>query len=98
MEITFIESERIKMIKETIKTEEQLRYYLNNSYGMTTWPEQLEVSAELYGRVCQTMIDHMIQINDFTPMATYKIIEFKIGENGGLKYKNVELIIKKGLK
>jgi hypothetical protein len=72
-----------------INKAEELIQYFNNAYGIEReWPKTFEVSAELYGRCCQTIFDRE---ND--KELAIKLI--KLGPNRGLMFKNVELIIRR---
>lgn len=77
---------------------EELREYFNNAYGLEKeWPKTFEVSAELYGRVCQTVFDWHIRnlLCVMIPGRGYNIARVAVGQNGGIMFKNVELLIKK---
>jgi len=76
---------------------EELVQYFNNTYGLEKeWPKQFEVSAELYGKVCQAVLNKakediqlFFQWEDLDSM-----ICVQIGPNNGIMFKNVELRIK----
>lgn len=76
---------------------EELISYLNNTYGMEKkWPDQFEVSAELYGRVCHMLIKKAREDRDlyFNWEGFRNTVAIDIGPNDGVMFKNVELIIK----
>lgn len=82
-----------------MKTVEELRKYFNDNYGIEKeWPKQFEVSAELYGRVCQAVLNKA-QMNNVEKIfrkgfGDLGIVEVVIGEHNGILYKGVELILK----
>ena len=76
---------------------EDLLAYLNNAYSIEKeWPKTFEVSAELYGKVCQVVFDHYLDKHFYTIIPGYGYeLSIKIGQHGGIMFKNVELLIKK---
>ena len=79
-----------------MNTPEDLLRHLKVTYGIEQrWPNQFEVSAELYGRVCDALVKYIIAHHVYTmvPGRGYQI-ELSVGQHGGVLFKNVELIIK----
>ncbi len=70
-------------------TANELRTLFSKSFGFTNWPSTYEVDAETYGHVCKALIDKWLEI-DFPPDRA----EIKLGPNGGIYFKGVELILK----
>jgi hypothetical protein len=76
---------------------EELIAYLNNTYGIDKeWSREFEVSAELYGRVCQALINKAKADRDlyFNWIGLVNAVSIAIGPHNGVMFKNVELIIK----
>jgi hypothetical protein len=70
-------------------TAQELRQYLNRTYGFNPWPEIFEVDAETYGNICQSLFDKWLE-RDFPPDRA----EVSLGPNGGIMFKGIELILK----
>ena len=79
-----------------MKTPDELRKHFNKTYGISVqWPKTFEVSAELYGRVCQEIFEHNLNY-DFDELTDDTLaIDVVLGPNKGIMFKNVELLIKK---
>jgi len=77
---------------------EELIQYFNNTYGLEhKWPRRFEVSAELYGRACQMLINRTREDPDNVRLnwtGQVARVSIAIGPNNGIMFKNVELIIK----
>ncbi len=80
-------------------TTEQLTKHFNYIFGSGSisnkWPETYKVSARTYGNVCQSILDYKINKlkEQNTAYPNLNIIEILVGENNGLMFKNVELIL-----
>lgn len=72
-------------------TAPELINHLNRVFGINPWPKQYEVDAATYGHCCQAVFNEYkmpLRLNERL------IISLSVGENGGLMFKNVELILK----
>lgn len=74
-----------------------------NAFGFNSWPKTYEVDADTYGHIVHDMIIHKIKnAGMFTDIDMIengvprdgKVIDFIVGPNNGILYKNVELILK----
>lgn len=78
-------------------TADQLRKHFNDTFGIDKpWPSQFEVDAETYGNVCQAVFDWHIKNHLYIlePGIGYQI-HIKVGLNGGIMFKNMELLLQK---
>lgn len=76
------------------KTPNELFNYFATTYGATPWPQKYEVSPLLYARVCQAIINHIVEKEHVKVIGENFLIGLIIGPNNGLMFKNVELILK----
>jgi hypothetical protein len=75
-------------------TTEELRAYLNKTYGLeNAWPTTMQVDADTYGHVANSLIKHKLGNEDKVIMHGFPIVSLTTGRNGGLMYKGVELIL-----
>lgn len=77
-------------------TVQQLIQHINSfadkSGVSTPLPQTLEVDSETYANVCQFIFNSkVIEYN------THHIVRIILGEHNGIKFKDVELILKKDL-
>lgn len=71
-------------------TSAQLREELNSKYQVDRWPWRYEVDHETYANVCQDLFDRkLMQADD------QGLVIIALGGNGGIMFKNVELILKR---
>ncbi len=79
-------------------TTKELREYLNNQFGLNPWPQTFEVDAETYGNVCQDVINWTVNENgvwkSFNSENEFHI-KIAIGDQNGILFKGVELILKR---
>ena len=82
-------------------TANELRALFNESYGIDrSWPKTYEVDADTYANVCQAVFSNKISRGDAARVGNeqagtfYSILDLAIGLNGGILFKNVELILK----
>ena len=77
-------------------TVEELRNYFNTAYGIeANWPDKFEVSPLLYARVCQATFDYLISKEAVMNIKeNVRVVSIAIGPNGGIWFKNVELVMK----
>lgn len=77
---------------------EELIQYFNTAYGLEKeWPKEFEVSADLYGRICQVLINKSKEDRDmyFNWTGRFEnLVSILIGPNSGIMFKGVELRIK----
>jgi hypothetical protein len=77
-------------------TIEQLTELFNKTFGLSPWPETYEVDHQTYANVCQAIFknkgERVFDINIYRDGTRF--IEVAIGSHGGIKFKNVELILK----
>ncbi len=80
-------------IRDRYERVREFRYYLYNAYGPEKeWPKTFEVSHELYEAVEQVILDWIERVDHDYPFELHTI---KFGPNGGIMFKNIELLIKK---
>lgn len=74
-------------------TVEEFVSYLNDTYGFTeSWPKQLEVSPATYGNICDRLIkEKMNNSNEWYGFVW--TIKLYVGNNGGVMFKDIELIL-----
>jgi hypothetical protein len=75
-------------------TPTELRLHMNELYGPQPWPKVHHVDAETYGNVCQEVFDYLIHKHAYNLEAGMGYhLDISVGFNGGLMYRNVELVI-----
>jgi hypothetical protein len=78
-------------------TVEQLRTYINETYGMgdkTPYPKIFNVDADTYGNVCHAIFQNKMKSSQCNShFCGCTIIEIHLGINGGVMFKNIELIV-----
>lgn len=75
-------------------TANELREYFDKTYGLYTWPEKFEVDSETYANVCQEIFNKMGKHIALAYSDGYEIT-VALGKSCGIKFKDVELILKK---
>lgn len=65
-------------------TADELRKIFVHGYELDKWPETYKVDHETYANCCQAVFDAVLDGN---------INRVSLGDNGGLMFKNVELIL-----
>jgi hypothetical protein len=87
-------------------TANELRAHFNQTFGVSPWPLTFEVDAATYGHACQAVFASLMKAAEeadrTTVLQTYgpsfDKIGVAIGPNGGILFKNVELLLReKGL-
>ena len=68
-------------------TTEELRHKFNTEFEMGEWPKTYGVDHETYANVCQFVFNKKLEAESgpWIPIA--------VGVNGGILFKNVELIL-----
>lgn len=76
-------------------TANELQNHFSNTFGLKAWPPTFEVDAETYGYVVQAVIDNKIkEVNEyFDWQKDHNFLDISLGENGGIMFKGVELIL-----
>lgn len=64
-------------------TTQELVQHLNTTFAFNPWPKTYTVDADTYANVCHTIFNNSY----IHPVAV------SIGPNGGIMFKNVELIL-----
>jgi hypothetical protein len=78
-------------------TARELRDHFNTKYGLAEpWPTLFEVDAETYGYVLEAVLESRRRehLEWFDP-SNIETLCISVGPNGGVMFKNVEIIIKK---
>ena len=67
---------------------------LNLQYGIGRWPKTQRVPPELFGEICVALFDLKMKTKDFKEVGKglYQI-EILIGLNGGVMFRNLEILI-----
>lgn len=73
---------------------EELISYFNTAFGMNAWPKQFIVSPLLYANVCQATFKYLVDKGAVIEHEGIDVISIAIGPNGGIMFKNVELIMR----
>ncbi len=89
-------------IGDETMTANELHSYFNRIFGMNEqWPETFEVDAATYGNCCQDIfndyigkVDDSITLDIQTKNVMVLMPTVRLGKNGGLMFRNVELILK----
>lgn len=75
----------------------ELRDHFNLLFGMEQkWPKKYGVDAETYGNVCQEVFNHLQRrdsIYIYEHVSGLQFVRLALGPNGGIMFKNVELIL-----
>lgn len=83
-------------------TTDELRRYFSDVYGLQPWPKTFNVTAETYGNVCHSIFKHELEkgqvivwdvVKDGVQERDLCVLPISVGENGGILFKGVELII-----
>jgi len=61
----------------------ELNTYMNETFGLTEWPETMVVDVRTFSNVCKLFYSRYGDGEMYCPF----------GPNGGIVYKNVELIL-----
>lgn len=82
------------MIGEINMTTEELRRHFNDNFELDKWPETFEVDHETYANVCNYIFSLVKENGYLISIGSITRIGISVGLNGGILFKNVELILK----
>lgn len=69
-------------------TAEELILQWNSEYGPNPWPVNKYVDSHTYANCCQYVFDRL-RIHGYSD-----VVSIRVGPNGGLMFKNVELLLR----
>jgi hypothetical protein len=85
-------------------TAAELKHYFNTEYGISKqWPATFEVDHETYANVCQEVFSREFESDVYLfwdntvngeKKSSFKFLSVAIGENKGIMFNFVELILK----
>ena len=73
-------------------TSAELRIKFSDEFGVGKWPKTYKVDKETYGIICNDMLKYFMTIGALFTGESY-LISISVGNNGGIMFKNVELIM-----
>lgn len=77
----------------------ELIYKFNTEFGLNKWPDTYEVDADTYARACQAVFNNVFKSRKEIIWyqdgdKSFCQLNISFGENIGLLFKNVELVLK----